>query len=206
MSKMTALRLRRKTREGGLVHRLLTIAGDHHRWYDWGHRVMTLVGRWDGTGDYSTPRGRDLWYRFEHGESGRIITTYSYADVRAMPNGEWKTLDVQDDGWTVMFGWWGDRVNFYGFSRPELRLFRRWDFWECRARGEWFGLRRWIFHKALHAAVHRKKPFACNLTPPRGTGAYSHWHCEVRGKHDVHRFGNYSWRDGAARVEFEGVR
>lgn len=199
---MKAHMLRRRVREGGLLHRILTIRADRRRWYDWGHMLMTLVGQYR-TGDYEAPRGRDLWYRFEHGETGRIITTHLYSDVRALPNAEWRVLDVQDDGGTVMFGWWGDRITFYGFSRPELRLFRRWDFWECRARGEWFGLRRWLYYKGLHAAVHLRVPFTCQMTPPSGTGGYSHWYCEERGKHDTHRFRNYTWREGVARVAYE---
>jgi hypothetical protein len=195
---MKAHTMRRKVREGGLAHRLLTIATDNHHWYDWGHRLMTLVGRWDGTGDYSMPRGRDLWYRFDSDNetSGKIITTHRYTDVRDMPDAGWKVFDVQDDGHTVMLGWWGDRIRFYGLNRRELALFRRWDLWERRARGEWFGIRRWLYCKGLHAAVHLRKPFACNTTPPPGSGGYSHWHCELRGKHTEHRFRAYVWVDG----------
>lgn len=192
----TAHRLRRHVKDGGLADRLLTIAIDRHPWYDWGHRVMILVGR-ASLGDYGIPRGRDLWYRFaaDNEARGKIITTHRYSDVRDMPDAEWRIFDVQDDGHTVMLGWWGDRIRFYGLSRRELALFRRWDFWECRARGEWFGLRRWIYIKALHAAVDLKRPFACNATPAKGSGGYNHWHCELRGKHDVHRFREYTWRD-----------
>lgn len=204
-----AMRLRKNTREGGIAHRALTIAGDRHHWYDWGHRLMILVGDYR-TGSYAAPRGRDLWYRFadENEAHGRIITTHHYADVRATDGQDvsWRIFDVQDDGGTVKLGFWGERITHYGISRRELALFRRWDFWECRARGEWFGLRRWLYFKGLHAAVYLKKPFACNAVPPRGTGGYSHWHCELQGKHDVHRYRNYTWAQDTQRVQFAEVR
>jgi len=92
-----------------------------------------------------------------------------------------------------MFGWYGDRITFYGFSRRELALFRRWDFWECRVRAEWFGLRRWLYYRGLHGAVYLKKPFTCQAVPPRGSGGYDHWFCELRGKHDTHRYRAYTW-------------
>lgn len=188
----SARRRRRRPREGGIAHRIVTAFASRYRWYDWGHRVMVLVGRWDGTGTYNVPRGRDLWYW----EDGKLRTTYDYAEVRAHPEREWKIFDVQNEGFEVKLGYWGDRIAFYGFDRAELRLFRRWDFWECRARGEWFGLRRWLYYRALHHAVHLKRPFACNQIPGAGTGGYSHWHCQERGRHTTHRFNNYTWTDG----------
>jgi hypothetical protein len=207
---MKAYKLRRRVRDGGFLHRILTIRVERRRWWDWGHMMMTLVGQYR-TGTYEVPRGRDLWYRFadDNEARGRIIKTHAYADVRALPNASWKVLDVQDEGGTVMMGWWGDRITFYGLTRRELALFRRWDFWECRARGEWFGLRRWLYYRGLHAAVHRRIPFTCQKTPPRGSGGYSHWHCELRGKHSVHRFGNYTWAENTPHVEYapdEGAR
>lgn len=204
----TAIQRRYKTRDGSLAHRVLTIVIDRHPWYDWGHRLMILVGEYR-SGSYETPRGRDLWYRFEDENEarGRIITTHDYADVRRTRGEDvsWRIFDVQDDGHTVKLGFYGDHIEHFGISRRELALFRRWDFWECRARAEWFGLRRWLYHRALHAAVHLKKPFACNLTPPRGSGGYSHWHCEMRGKHTTHRFRNYTWSEGEGRTVYAPV-
>lgn len=191
-------RIRRTAHDGGLIHRLATVATVRRPWYDWGHRIMPLVGVWRH-GDYGTPRGRDLWYR--QISRNTFETTYDYKDVLALPNGEWKIFDIQNDGHELVLGWWGSRISPSSLERPELRLFRRWDFWECRVRGEWFGLRRWVYHRALHAAVHLKKPFACNLTPPSGSGGYDHWHCEVRGRHDMHRFRNYTW--AADRVAYD---
>lgn len=202
----TAIQRRYRTKDGSIAHRLLTVMIDRHPWYDWGHRMMILTGDYR-TGSYETPRGRDMWYRFdgENESRGRIITTRDYADVRATAGQDvsWRIFDVQDDGHTVKLGWWGEQITHYGLSRREMQLFRRWDFWECRVRGEWFGLRRWLYHRGLHAAVDLRKPFACNITPPRGTGGYSHWHCELRGRHQVHRFRNYTWAGGNARVQYD---
>jgi hypothetical protein len=205
-ARKTAIRLRYRTRDGSLAHRLATLIIERRPWYDWGHRLMTLVGDYR-TGSYETPRGRDLWYRFadENEARGRIITTHRYADVRATAGQDvsWRVFDVQDEGGTVQIGFWGDRIAHYGMSRRELALFRRWDFWECRARGEWFGLRRWLYYKGLHAAVHQRIPFTCQQTPPRGSGGYNHWYCQLRGKHDTHRYRNYTWSADAQKVQFD---
>lgn len=200
------VRLRQRTRDGSLAHRLLTIAKERRPWFDWGARLIILVGQYR-TGSYEPPRGRDLWYREIDRRPGsrrqRYETTHSYADVR--DDGDWKIFDVLDEGGTVMLGHYGDRIRFYGLDRSEMRLFRRWDFWECRARGEWFGLRRWLYYLGLHHHVDLRKPFACNVTPPRGSGGYAHWHCELRGRHEVHRFRNYTWPGGTARVAYDPV-
>lgn len=188
-------RKRRRYPDGSLMDRLQRIRRSGHPWYDWGHRVMFLVGQYRH-GDYGVPRGRDLYY---YPTSRRtFFTTYDWSEARlyfGLDRG-WKVFDVQDDGWTVVVGWYpedGGHISPAELSRAELKLFRRWDFWECRVRAEWFGFRRWLYHRALHAAVHQKRPFACNATPPQGAGGYSHWHCEIRGRHDVHRFRNYTW-------------
>ncbi|KSU52886.1 hypothetical protein [Microbacterium enclense] len=200
--------LRQRTRDGSLAHRILTIAQERRPWYDWGARLMVLVGQFR-TGSYDTPRGRDLWYRFEaeNEHRGRIIKTRTYANVRATREQDfsWRIFDVQDDGHTVKVGHYGGQITHFGLSRREMKLFRRWDFWECRVRGEWFGLRRWLYHLGLHHHVDLRKPFACNATPKRGSGGYSHWHCELRGRHEVHRFRNYTWPGGTARVEYDPI-
>lgn len=60
-----------------------------------------------------------------------------------------------------------------------------------------FGLRRWVYYKALHAAVDRKIPFTCQQVPPPNSGGYSHWHCELKRKHTGdHRRGAYTWSTG----------
>lgn len=161
-------------------------------WFDWGGRLMLLVGRYRGGSFDEVPRGRDLWYRGDDRGRG-YVTTYDYSDVRALPTEEWKTFDVQNDGFEVHLGYWPSYA-FFGLDRHEMRLFRRWDFWECRVRAEWFGLRRWLFYKGLHHHVHLKKPFACNAVPPANSGGYNHWHCELKRHHaSAHRFRNYSW-------------
>jgi len=42
---MKAYRLRKRVGDGGLAHRVLTIAMDRHPWYDWGHKFMVLFGQ-----------------------------------------------------------------------------------------------------------------------------------------------------------------
>ncbi|KEP75874.1 hypothetical protein HR12_21005 [Microbacterium sp. SUBG005] len=106
----TAIRRRYGTKDGSIAHRLLTVMIDRHPWYDWGHRLMILTGDYR-TGSYETPRGRDLWYRFENENEarGRVIKTYAYADASATRGQDvsWRIFDVQDDGHTVKLGWWG---------------------------------------------------------------------------------------------------
>lgn len=71
--------------------------------------------------------------------------------------------------------------------RRYLRMWHRLD---------WYGLRSWLYAQALHSAVHERKPFSCQAVPPRGTGGYDHWHCQLRRRHDgMHRFNNYVWGD-----------
>ena len=41
--------------------RIAHAIGDWTRWYDWGHPVMWLVGRYHG-GSAGVPRGRDMWW------------------------------------------------------------------------------------------------------------------------------------------------
>lgn len=193
---------RRRYPDGTLRHRLQKTFGQRRPWWDWGHRVMTLVGRWDGTGHYSIPRGRDMWY-YETGR-GKFHTTFDYSEVRLYQWGDraWKVFDIQNDGFELHMGYWPEpgsngNITFYDLNRHELKLFRHWDFWECRVRAEWFGLRRWIYYKALRAAVNQKRPFACNFTPPKGAGGYNHWHCQLKPSHrrkgEPHRFNNYTF-------------
>lgn len=56
---MKAHEMRRKVRDGGLLHRILTIRVERRRWWDWGHMAMTLFGDYRSF-DYTVPRGRDL--------------------------------------------------------------------------------------------------------------------------------------------------
>lgn len=202
-----AMRARRwhRSEHGSLRHRLWDIVNLRHRWWDWGHPVMVLTGR-ETCGNYDPPRGRDMWYR--QTSRGRFETTYRYEDVRDSGGEAWKIFDVQDDGHTVMMGYYPtgpeERIAFYGLDRKELNLFLRWFLIECKLRGEWLGIRRWIYLKALHAAVERKIPFTCQVTPDRNSGGYTHWHCQLKKRHEgKHRFNNYTWIGEHFQVEYE---
>lgn len=205
-----AMRARRwhRAEHGSLRHRLWDVVTDRRRWYDWGHPVMTLTGR-EYCGSYDPPRGRDMWYRVAN---GKFVTTYDYEDLDKVKGGreaaEWKIFDVQDDGHTVMMGYYPtgpeERTAFYGLDRKELNLFLQWLLIECKLRGEWLGIRRWVYFKALHAHVERKIPFTCQVTPDRGSGGYDHWHCQLKKRHEgKHRFVNYTWIGSGFGVEHE---
>lgn len=206
-----AMRARRwhRANDGSLRHRLWDIASSSYRWWDWGHPVMALVGR-DDCGNWSPPRGRDMWYRDANG--GRFETTYEYRDLDKKKSsrevGEWKIFDVQDDGFTIMMGYWptdsAGRITFYGLDRKEQALFLRWYLVECKLRGEWLGLRRWIYYKALSAAVAKKVPFSCQAVPDRDSGGYNHWHCQLKKRHEGrHRYSSYTWIGRDFQVEYE---
>lgn len=189
--------------EGGLLHRVHDLTVRRLRWWDWGHRVMILVGRYD-TGTWGVPRVRDLWFR---PEGGKFVTTRDYARVRARNDGEWRIFDSQDDGHTIVIGYWpgpgsDGHIHRTGIDgRAERRLFLRWLLWDGLVKAEWFGLRRWLYFKALHAAIYAQAPFTCGAPVPHGGGGYGHWHCELRGRHDAHRFRSYTWTDGG-RAEY----
>ena len=204
---MRARRWHRAER-GSLRARLWHLAVLHHRWYDWGGVVMTLTGR-EFCGNYDVPKGRHMWYRVVN---GKFVTTYDYEDLDRVKGGraavDWKIFDVQDDGHTVMMGYYpggpGGTTTFYGLDRKELNLFLRWLLVECKLRGEWFGVRRWLYFKALHAHVERKIPFTCQVTPDRGSGGYDHWHCQLKRRHEgKHRFNMYTWIGSGFGVEHE---
>lgn len=204
-----------------LRSRVAHAVGDWKRWYDWGHPVMWLVGRYD-SGSAGVPRGRDLWWiptQYVEGiaESlaadfdqrfGCYITT-RYEDVRTTGGDiDWRIYDLQDDGRTVKVALWpnepehGGRILPLPWQELKVGLFLWWYLWEHKAKAQWFGLRRWVYYKALHWAVHAHSPFACNKVPPQGTGGYSHWHCRRRRWHrgNEHRYVNYVWSEG--RVEY----
>lgn len=181
-----------------LPRRAQDVIAPRYPWWDWGHRVMALTGR-DDCGNWGPPRPRDLWFRWVSGSKAQ--TTRDYAVVRANPSEDWRVFDSQNDGHEIVIGWsFGpgrpnnvrDSLN----GRAEIGLFRRWLFTEW-AVSEWFGLRRWLYYKALRAAVSQRIPFACQATPPRESGGYDHWHCQERKRHNgPHRFRNYTWGGG----------
>lgn len=186
--------------------RIQTIRARGYRWYDWGHRVMILIAREDGGSFDGVPRVRDLWF---YREGGRIHTTRDYADVRARPDIEWKVFDSQNDGFEVVIGWWPNGhggINQSGLEgRDEQKLFLRWFVWDSWIKAEWFGLRRWLYYKALHAVVHARIPFACQEVPDRNSGGYDHWHCQLGRRHTgKHRFNNGVWAAGG-KIEHDPI-
>lgn len=210
---------------------------DAHGGRDWGHRLMTLVGRND-CGNWGPPRGRDLYIhdewiyppidpdepldRAKHaGRRERTVTRDAMTAWDGVRRGEtWRTFDWQDDGMTLRVGYLGDdgRLHDSGIEgRAELRLFRRWLLWDSWIKAEWLGLRRWLYYRGLHHAVDHRERLSCGLTPPQGSGGYSHWHCTLRRplwailtgrrtRHPgPHRFLNYTWTEGEERVEYAPV-
>ena len=196
------------TDPNGIRHRLYSLAAGRWPWWDWGHRVVVLVGR-DHGGNWGEVVPPTWWYRTgtptrmwrtrypRHPLSTfEIITDYS--ELRDRLEGltddeayEWKAICVdQDHDLKLGRQFWGDR--FYGLNHWEVALLRRYlRHWR---RLDWWGLRSWIYSQALHAAVHVRKPFSCQEVPPRGSGGYSHWHCQLKRHHDgLHRFNNMTW-------------
>lgn len=188
-------------------------------WWDWGHRVMTLVGTPSG-GNYDSPRPETWWYR-EGSPESMIRTGYPVHPMRTFkiikgdygrfrsiyealkPDDQyaWKAIGINQDG-ELHLGrqYWGE--NFYGLNKWETRILRRYlAVWSVY---NWFGLRSWIYSQALHAAVYKRKPFGCHAAPQQG--GYSHWLCQERRAHSgPHRFNNYTWNDGQA-TQYVGNR
>lgn len=191
--------------------RVFRLISTRKPWYDWGGRLMILVGQ-DQGGNYSEPEPVTWWYRLGPpkrmwftGYPRHPLSTFEVVKdlktFRALTEGlnddqmyEWKAMSTSQDGELILgHRYWGG--NFYGLTKSEVALLRRYlRHWR---RIDWFGLRSWLFLVALHAAVHTKKPFACNVTPARGSGGYSHWNCHEKRKHDgPHIFNNYTWVEG----------
>lgn len=199
---------------------------------DWGHRLMTLVGRND-CGNWGPPRGRDLYIRDEwvyppglagsatskaQMEHRRQVTHHAMTAWDGVKRGEtWRTFDWQDDGHTLRVGFLGSdgRLHDSGIDgREELRLFRRWLLWDSWVKAEWLGLRRWLYYRGLSHAVDHRERLSCGLTPPEGSNGYSHWHCTLRrplwailtGRRTQHpgphRFLNYTWTEGEEQVRY----
>jgi hypothetical protein len=186
--------------EGGPLHRLHDVLQRRHPWYDWGHPLMILTGRYD-SGSWDVPRVRDLWFRARPG--GGFETARDYATVRASNTdaNPWRIFDSQDDGHTVEIGYWptpSERGNIHRTGldgRAEMRLFARWLIWDGWVRAEWFSLRRWLYFRALHRAVVHRIPFTCQAQPAHGRRDSSY--CELSRRHTgKHRVRNYTWRDG----------
>lgn len=189
-------KLREMDRKAGKydrTRRLREVIGENHGRNDWGHRLMALVGK-DFCGNWDVPHAPDVyirhsWARNEDGsvvpgtQNDVIVTTHAMTAWDGVKRGEeWRTFDWQDDGLTLRVGWLGDdgRIHDSGIGAysGELKMFRKWFIWDSWIKSDWFGLRRWLYYKGLHAAVHQKKPFACQAMPARNSGGYDHWYCQ----------------------------
>jgi hypothetical protein len=184
------------------THRLRALLGDSYDGQNWPHKLMALTGRLY-CGNFDVPHAPDLYIRRgpERDEHRRVINpaqsmldkklaysqTFITKDAMTAWDGvkrgeEWRTFDWQDDGHTLRVGWLGDdgRIHDSGIGEysGELRMFRKWFIWDSWIKYDWFGLRRWLYYKGLHAAVHEKRPFTCQEIPPKNSGGYDHWHCE----------------------------
>jgi hypothetical protein len=228
--------LRERDRRAGKYDRTVRfreVALGTHGAHDWGHRLMALVGT-RRTGSFEPPRARDLYMRvgwerredrtaIEGTQNRRVETTHAMTAWDGVKRGEeWRTFDWQDDGHTLRVGWLGDdgRIHDSGIGAVsgEVTRFRRWFLWDSWVKAQWCGLRPWLYYKGLHAAVHRKHPFTCQVTPPRGSGGYDHWYCTAPIGHlgtlrrwlgrpvdhpMPHRYHNYRWDDEGNRVDYD---
>jgi hypothetical protein len=181
---------------------------------------MILVGDPLG-GDYSEPTMETWYYRL--GTPTRMwrtkyprhpLSTFEvikdYDTFRKRTEGlnedqmyEWQALCVNSDGELVLgHRYWGG--NFYGMRKSETALLRK--YLRAWRRHDWYGLRSWLYSQALHAAVYQRKPFSCQATPPKGSGGYDHWHCQLGRKHDgEHRYNLMTWRDDLPRVVHDSL-
>jgi hypothetical protein len=197
-----------RTPDDGIRHRVWALTSQRRPWWDWGHRLMILVGSND-CGNWSEPSPPTWWYRqgppkkmARTGYPRHPLSTYeivtNYDEFRAKTEGlnedqmyEWQAIGVNQDGELYLgHRFWGG--NFYGMRKDDTALLRRYlRMWH---RLDWFGTRSWLYSQALHAAVERKVPFSCQAVPPKDSGGYNHWHCDQKRKHEgPHRFGNYEW-------------
>lgn len=188
-----------------LRHRLYRLSWQHWPWWDWGHRVMVLVGQ-DFGGNYDSPSPKTIWYR--RGKSVRMWRTKfpvnpprtyqivsDYREFQALTADldtdsdayyEWRAICAGQDG-DLHLGrqYWGGK--YYGLDHWEMELLRRWlNRWRLR---DWFGLRSWLYSQALESAVAQRKPFSCQQVPKPGSRGYSHWHCQLKKNHNgLHRY------------------
>lgn len=209
-----------RTPSNGLRHRTYDLTAERHPWYDWGHRLMILVGD-DQGGNWSEPTPPTWWYRqgppkrmWRTGYPRHPFSTYevvkSYDEFRQLTEGlnedqmyEWQAMGTNQDG-DLHLGhrYWGGA--FYDLNHSDVALLRRYlRKWH---RHNWFGLRSWLYKQGLHACVNVKKPWTCQVTPPKGSGGYSHWFCTGKRRHaGPHRFGNYEWDPAQKRVEYAPI-
>ena len=204
---------------GTIRRRIYDLVSCHYPWWDWGHRMMIVTGSDWGGGNWSEPEPPVWYYRMVPGKRQwrtgyptrrpQIVKTYD--EFMSITEGinkdsyehyEWRAICTsQDNELHIGRMYWGG--NFYGLTYGEMRVLVRWLMrWEAI---NWFGLRTWLHKQGLHAAVETRKPFACNQSPPKGAGGYSHWLChKKRGHEDPHSTGNYEWED-LGKVNYTGA-
>lgn len=180
---------------------------------------MAIVGQ-DHGGNWSEPSPPTWYYRLGNGKrmwrtgfpihpvrTFELVKTYD--EFRDRTAGMTKD-DIIDAGWKAMcadqdgelaLGWqyWGR--GFYGLNKWECRLLGKYlRHWR---RLDWYGARSWLYALALNAAVDQRKPFSCQAVPPKGSGGYSHWHCDQKRRHPgAHRFRNYVWDDTDGQAHY----
>lgn len=183
----------RDTPEGGVRSRVVSLVRERYPWWDWGHLVMTLVGRaWCGS--YAAPQPPTIWYRFTGPKSIEVVRSYDeYRRRTKDAEDDWKFMAVREEGSEFRTGYYQSE-RFDGLSRVEVRLLVRYLFrW---ALSDWFGVRTWLYFRALHSAVYQRRPFSCQAVPPKGSGGYDHWLCQERRRHSgPHRFNMNRWND-----------
>lgn len=137
---------------GSLRHRIYSTTS--HGSKGFANLVMNLTGReWGGS--YDVPKGRDLYFRQDG--YGKFRTTHDFREMHASNrDGEWQSFNIQNDGFELHIGYVDPETgNVRGsqIDRHELRLLLRWLLVEYFIKGEWLGLRRWAYYRALHAHV-----------------------------------------------------
>lgn len=88
------------------------------------------------------------------------------ADIRFRPADPWRCINVGDDGFMLWFG--GEHEWNYSLQRREARRLAWWILIRWWAWGEWFGLRRWLYYKALHRHVSHFPSAAGGLAQEEG--------------------------------------
>lgn len=201
-----------KTPRDGLRRRAWSLASERGPWWDWGHRLMALVGT-DDCGNWDEPTPPTWWYRLDPGKPmrrtryprHRLTVVKTYDEFAALTAGldeaaldEWRAVGYgQDRDLHTGRQFWGE-----WHTTPthwEVALIGRW----CRMarRHDWWGVRSWLYSQGLYAAVNKRKPRSCKAVPTRGSGGYDHWHCQSSRRHEgPHRYGNYAWVDGGTLV------
>ena len=66
-----------------------------------------------------------------------------------------KVFSTGDDGFVLWIGY--PHKWHFSVDRSEARRLAWFVLWTWWARGEWFGLRRWAYYRALHAVVSGRR-------------------------------------------------